>query len=101
MSSRPWPTELVFQRDARTLRVTFDDGAVVAISFETLRTESPSAEVQGHGGPKRVVTGKADVEVVDAVPVGRYAVRIVFSDGHATGLYTWDYLRQLGSGAAA
>jgi DUF971 family protein len=94
-----WPTELVFQRADRRLRVAYDDGAVVTIPFETLRVESPSAEVQGHGpGEKRIVTGKANVGVVDAQPVGRYAVRIVFDDGHETGIYSWDYLRKLGGG---
>ncbi|MBL8559484.1 MAG: DUF971 domain-containing protein [Hyphomonadaceae bacterium] len=93
-----WPRELVFQREARRLHITFEDGADVSIPFETLRVESPSAEVQGHGN-KRVVTGKADVGVVDAKPVGRYAVRIIFDDGHDTGIFSWDYLRSLGEQA--
>jgi DUF971 family protein len=94
--SETWPKELVFKRDARTLRVEFEDGAAVEIPFERLRVESPSAEVQGHGN-KRVVTGKANVGVIDAKPVGRYAVRIIFDDGHDTGIFSWDYLRQLGA----
>jgi DUF971 family protein len=89
-----WPKELVFRREAKSLHIVFDDGATADIPFETLRVESPSAEVQGHGN-KRVVTGKANVGVVDAKPVGRYAVRIVFDDGHDTGIYSWDYLREL------
>jgi DUF971 family protein len=93
-----WPTELVFKRETRLLHIAFEDGARVAIPFEKLRTESPSAEVQGHG-QKRVVTGKANVGVVDAKPVGRYAVRIIFDDGHDTGIFSWDYLRELGSAA--
>jgi DUF971 family protein len=94
--NRPWPTELVFKRAERRLHIAFDDGKAVSIPFETLRVESPSAEVQGHGpGQKKKVTGKEKVGVVDAFPVGRYAVRIVFDDGHQTGIYSWDYLRQL------
>ena len=66
------------------------------MSFERLRTESPSAEVQGHGvGQKRTITGKENVGVTAAHPVGRYAVQIVFDDGHDSGLFTWDYLREL------
>lgn len=91
-----WPAELVFRRAARTLHVAFDDGSSIDIPFEKLRVESPSAEVQGHGpGQKRVVSGKENVGVVDAQPVGRYAVRIVFDDGHDTGIYSWEYLRKL------
>ncbi|KAF0176416.1 MAG: DUF971 domain-containing protein [Hyphomonadaceae bacterium] len=95
MSTKTWPAELVFKREARVLHIAFDDGATADIPFEKLRTESPSAEVQGHGN-KRVVTGKANVGIVDAKPVGRYAVRIVFDDGHDTGIFSWDYLRELG-----
>jgi DUF971 family protein len=91
---------MVFDTHARVLRIAFEDGADGAISFETLRVESPSAEVQGHGpGEKRTVTGKERVGIVEARPVGRYAVRIVFDDGHQTGLYTWDYLHDLAFGA--
>ncbi len=80
----------------RILKVSFDDGASAAIPAEILRVESPSAEVQGHGpGQKRVVAGKENVAITDVQPVGHYAVRIVFDDGHDTGLYTWDYLRKL------
>lgn len=97
MTLEVWPADLLFRRDARALRVTFDDGAVVEIPYEKLRVESPSAEVQGHSpDQKRTVTGKENVVVVEANPVGRYAVRIVFDDGHDTGIYTWDYLRKLG-----
>jgi DUF971 family protein len=91
-----WPTELVFRREARVLHVAFDDGVSADIPYETLRVESPSAEVQGHGpGEKRTVTGKQNVDIVEVNPVGRYAVRIVFDDGHDTGIYSWDYLRKL------
>ncbi len=99
MSAKPWPIDLAFDRGARALRIAFDDGAAYSIPFETLRVESPSAEVRGHGGAKTIVTGKQDVGVADALPVGRYAVRIVFDDGHETGIYTWDFLRELGEKA--
>lgn len=101
MTAKPWPTDLTFDRTARALTIAFDDGARYAIPFEVLRVESPSAEVRGHGGEKKIVTGKENVGVTDALPVGRYAVRIVFDDGHQTGIYTWDYLRELGRRAAS
>lgn len=98
--SRPWPQELRFSKADKALHVTFDDGKRYAIPFETLRVESPSAEVQGHGpGEKKHVTGKENVLVTDAEPVGRYAVRLVFDDGHDSGLFTWDYLYALGESA--
>lgn len=98
MSARPWPTELTFDREAKALRVRFDDGAAFDVPFELLRVESPSAENKGHGGQAPPpVKGKAHVGVVRAEPVGRYAVRIVFDDGHDTGLYSWDLLYQLGA----
>lgn len=97
LATRPWPQSLRFSREARTLDIVFDDGARYSIPFETLRTESPSAEVQGHGpGEKKTVTGKQDVLVTAADPVGRYAVRLTFDDGHDSGLFTWDYLYALG-----
>jgi DUF971 family protein len=95
--TRPWPTNLEFDRNARQLRIAFDDGAAFAIPFELLRVESPSAENKGHGGEEKAPPkGKANVGVIEAVPVGRYAVRIVFDDGHDTGLYSWDLLYTLG-----
>lgn len=98
MSARPWPTELVFDKTARRLHIAFDDGARFEIAFELLRVESPSAENKGHGGASTPppVTGKANIGVLGADPVGRYAVRIRFDDGHDTGLYSWDLLYQLG-----
>jgi DUF971 family protein len=94
-----WPVELVFKREARALFIAFDDGFVCDIPFETLRVESPSAEVQGHGpGQKKIIKGKENVQVLEAHPVGRYAVRLVFDDGHETGIYSWAYLRTLGAG---
>lgn len=96
-ASRPWPTQLEFDRKARHLRIAFDDGAHFEIPFELLRIESPSAENKGHG-PNRPPppTGKANVNVTSAAAVGRYAVRISFDDGHDTGLYPWDLLYDLG-----
>lgn len=98
--ARPWPRELRFSKADRALYLAFDDGKRFSIPFETLRVESPSAEVQGHGpGQKKTVTGKQDVLVTDAERVGRYAVRLVFDDGHDSGLFTWDYLYALGESA--
>lgn len=98
--ARPWPEELRFSGSDKALHIAFDDGARMSIPFETLRVESPSAEVQGHGpGEKRIVTGKENVQVTGAEPVGRYAVRLVFDDGHDSGLFTWDYLYALGESA--
>jgi DUF971 family protein len=94
--SRAWPQKLDFSKSRKVLTIAFDDGRTGEVSFERLRTESPSAEVQGHGvGQKKTITGKENVGVTAAHPVGRYAVQIVFDDGHDTGLFTWDYLREL------
>jgi len=94
---RPWPTDLVFDRASKSLRIAFDDSAKFEVPFELLRVESPSAENKGHGPmPLPPVSGKANVGVIGAEPVGRYAVRIVFDDGHDTGLYSWDLLYELG-----
>jgi len=77
--------------------VSFDDGATFELPFEYLRVNSPSAEVQGHGPGQRVtVTGKENVGIRAVEPIGQYAVRLVFDDGHDTGLYTWKYLYELG-----
>ena len=102
VQDRPWPVELVFQDRSRSLRIAYDDGARFDIPFELLRVESPSAEVQGHGPhQKKLVAGKRKVRVTEAEPVGRYAVRLQFDDGHGSGLYSWDYLRTLGEDAEA
>jgi DUF971 family protein len=94
----PWPLEIRIRAAERALEIDFDDGASFSIPAELLRVESPSAEVQGHGsGGKKVVAGKRNVGIRAAQPVGRYAVRLVFDDGHDTGLFTWSYLRKLGS----
>jgi DUF971 family protein len=92
-----WPTEIKVDKDRRLLQVSFDDGAHFELSAELLRVLSPSAEVQGHAPSQRVtVPGKKKVSIARLEPVGNYALRIVFDDGHDTGLYTWDYLRELG-----
>ncbi len=98
MTIRAWPDELRFSRGKQCLNVKFDDGAAFELPYKFLREESPSAEVQGHGaGPKPPQPGISnDIGVEKADPVGRYAVRIFFSDGHSSGLYTWAYLRELG-----
>jgi DUF971 family protein len=94
---RPWPTEVRLQKDRRGLQVTFEDGASFTLPAEYLRIESPSAEVQGHGPDERkTVPGKREVEILEVLPVGHYAVRLVFDDMHSTGIYTWDYLHELG-----
>ena len=92
-----WPTELRLKRAERRLDITYDDGSSFALPAEYLRVESPSAEVQGHGaGQKQTVAGKADVGIARIEQVGNYAVRLVFDDGHDTGIYSWTYLHQLG-----
>lgn len=97
-ASHPRPTELTVHGASRVLEVAFDDGARFRIPFELLRVYSPSAEVQGHGPGQAVLqTGKRDVTIVALEPVGHYAVQPTFSDGHDSGLYTWEYLYFLGS----
>ena len=92
-----WPTEIRLSKDRRTLHIAFDDGASFALAAELLRVESPSAEVQGHHpSQKTIVAGKAKVEILKVEPVGHYAVRLTFDDMHDTGIYGWDYLRELG-----
>jgi DUF971 family protein len=94
---RPWPTEIRLSKDRNTLTVCFDDGVDFGLSAEYLRVLSPSAEVQGHSRDQRVtVPGKIDVSVTAIDPVGNYAVRLTFSDGHNTGIFSWSYLRRLG-----
>ena len=98
LKERPWPTELKVRRAERTLEVTFDDGSKFPLPAEYLRVMTPSAEDRGHGaGPGRTVFGKRSIGIADVQAVGRYAVRIIFDDGHDTGLYTWDELFRLGS----
>lgn len=96
--TRHWPTEIHVAPDKRTLTIAFDTGERVDITAQLLRVESPSAEVQGHGaGGKTLVLGKRDIQIAKVEPVGNYAIRIGFDDGHDTGLYTWRYLYKLGT----
>ena len=97
IASRRWPTEIRLSSDKRRLNVSFDDGTFTSITAELLRVESPSAEVQGHGaGQKTTPAGKRNVMISRIDPVGNYAVRLAFSDGHDTGLFTWDILHDYG-----
>src|SRR5689334_677735 len=90
-------TEIRLNKSEGMLHVAFDDGARFSLRAEYLRVESPSAEVQGHGPhQKQIVHGKRDVAIVAIEPVGNYAVRLVFDDRHDTGIYSWDYLHDLG-----
>ncbi len=94
----PIPTALTLKRGSRLVEVTFSDGSVFELPAEYLRVYSPSAEVTGHGvGEGVLVTGKRNVNIERIEPVGRYAVKLVFDDGHDTGLYTWEKLYELGS----
>jgi DUF971 family protein len=96
--SVPAPVEIRLRTRSRVLEVAFDDGARFELPAEYLRVHSPSAEVQGHGIETGVlVTGKEQVGIRAVEPVGHYAVRLLFDDGHDTGLFTWKYLRELGS----
>ncbi|HNQ05367.1 MAG TPA: DUF971 domain-containing protein [Thiobacillaceae bacterium] len=95
--STPIPTEIKLHKQDRMLEVAFSDGKRFAFSCEYLRVYSPSAEVRGHGpGQETLQVGKKDVEITDIQPVGQYAVTLVFSDGHDSGIYSWDYLYDLG-----
>jgi DUF971 family protein len=90
-------TEIRLRRASRLLEVSFNDGSRFELPFEYLRVHSPSAEVKGHGpGQEVLVLGKEEVGIVSVEPVGQYAVKLVFDDGHDTGLYTWRYLHELG-----
>ena len=92
-----WPTEIRLNGARDTLHITFESGEKVALPAEFLRVSSPSAEVQGHSPQERkVIGGKRTVLITTIEPVGNYAVRLLFSDGHSTGLYTWTYLHELG-----
>ena len=96
-ASKPWPTELRLHKDGKTLTITFDDGQRFDLSAEYLRVKSPSAEVQGHSPDERkTVAGKKDVAILEVVPIGNYAARLVFDDMHSTGIYSWDYFLALG-----
>ena len=95
-------TEIKLRTRSRVLEVAFDDGQSYQLPFEYLRVHSPSAEVKGHGpGQEVLVLGKQEVGIRAVEPVGQYAIKLVFSDGHDSGLFTWKYLRELGENHAA
>ena len=96
-AATPWPSELRLKRAEKRLEVAFDDGKTFSLPAEYLRVESPSAEVQGHGPDEKVIVAeRSHVGILDLEPVGNYAVRIKFDDLHDTGIYSWNYLYQLG-----
>ena len=98
----PQPDEIKLHQVSKMLEVHFEDGSRFELSCEYLRVFSPSAEVRGHGaGPGVLQLGKENVNIIDIVPVGHYAVKLVFDDGHDSGLYSWDYLYDLGRNQAA
>ena len=98
----PTPQSITVHGASRVLEVAFSDGAAFRIPFELMRVYSPSAEVQGHGpGQETLQTGKREVTLVSLEPIGNYAVKPTFSDGHDTGIFSWDYLYQLGREEAA
>lgn len=93
----PWPTELRLRKDRKALAVTFEGGESFELAAEYLRVRSPSAEVQGHSpSERRTVAGKENVQILELHPVGNYAVRLAFDDLHSTGIFSWDYLYELG-----
>ena len=93
----PWPLEIRVKRAERALEIDFDDGSTFRYPAELLRVESPSAEVQGHSAAQKVTLGgKRGVGIKELEQVGNYAVRVIFDDGHSTGIYSWPYLHRLG-----
>jgi DUF971 family protein len=93
----PTPTDIKLHQKSRVLEIAFDDGHSFRLPYEYLRVFSPSAEVRGHGPGQEVLqVGKREIEIRQVEPVGSYAIQPTFSDGHATGIYSWDYLYQLG-----
>ena len=96
-----WPSELRLRKDRKILTVSFEGGGTFDLPAEYLRVKSPSAEVQGHSAAERkTVAGKRGVTVLEVLPVGNYAVRLVFDDMHSTGIFGWDYLLELGRNQA-
>ncbi|MCZ6666489.1 MAG: DUF971 domain-containing protein [Gammaproteobacteria bacterium] len=92
------PTDIKLHQQSRILEISFEDGQVFELSCEYLRVHSPSAEVRGHSPEQAVLqVGKEKVNIREIEPMGNYAVKLVFDDGHNTGLYTWDYLYELGA----
>ena len=93
----PQPTEIKLHQKSRVLEIAFDDGKSYRLPYEFLRVHSPSAEVRGHGPGQEVLqTGKKEVDITRVEPVGSYAIQLCFSDGHETGIYSWDLLYQYG-----
>lgn len=96
--SKHTPTEIKLHQVSRVLEITFDDGKTFQLPCEFLRVYSPSAEVRGHGpGQETLQVGKKNVEITAVEPVGSYAVQLAFSDGHTTGIYSWDLLYDYGA----
>jgi DUF971 family protein len=95
-SLRHHPVEIRLKTTDKALEIDFEDGCTFTLPAELLRVESPSAEVQGHGSEKTIIAGRRHVGITAVEPVGNYAVRLMFDDLHDTGIYTWDYLYQLG-----
>ena len=96
-ASMPWPTELRLHKDRKTLTVSYETGERFDLAAEYLRVRSPSAEVQGHSpSERRTVGGKQHVQILELQPIGNYAVRLAFDDMHSTGIFSWDYLFELG-----
>jgi DUF971 family protein len=101
-AGRPTPTEIKLHQKSRVLEISFSDGSRFELPYEFLRVYSPSAEVRGHGpGQEILQVGKKEVDLLNLEPVGSYAVQPHFSDGHSTGIYSWDYLRELGANRAS
>ena len=97
VTTTAWPCEIVVRRNAKALFLVFDNGISFDIPFELLRVESPSAQVQGHSASqKKIIMGKSDVTILSVEPIGRYGVKLVFDDGHDSGIFTWDWLYRLG-----
>lgn len=92
-----WPTDLSYDPEKKSLTIVFESGETFDLPAEYLRVESPSAEVQAHGGEKIIIGGRRHVGIMKMEPVGNYAVRIVFDDLHDTGIYSWRTLYELGS----
>lgn len=96
--THPKPTEIILHRTSRALEVAFDDGTRYRLPCEYLRVESPSAEVQGHGASQRQwLPGKRNVNITAVEPIGNYAVLLHFDDGHASGIFSWTTLKELGA----
>ncbi len=96
-TDKPVPTQIELHQKSRVLEIGFSDGKVFRLPYEFLRVNSPSAEVRGHGpGQETLQVGKKEVEITNAEAVGTYAIQFLFSDGHNTGIYSWEYLHSMG-----